>query len=323
MVPSETNPNGFFQKMKYTINQPESMQFAKELRKVCNESGDKMLIGEVSGDRKTIRKYTGDELNNGLGLVFNFEMLRFKFKAKYFYNLVKNIENTFPEPFKPVYVFSNHDRRRSIKRLKDDSQKARLLHWFQLTVRGVPCMYYGEEIGMTDARIPFKNGLDPIAQKMKKTPRFLFDMAGETPNRDELRTPMQWNNTKNAGFSTAAKTWLPVNQNYLSINVAEESKNPNSLLNSIKDLLELRNISNSLKFGDITFLDPDALPDNVLGFNRKSGSEEILVLLNFNKNPIDFYIYKGCKLLIKLNPEDHINSNLVHLSPFGGMIFLN
>jgi alpha-glucosidase len=221
-VPDEKNPDGFFQQFKYTVNQPESFEFAKELRSVCDEFGDKLLLGEVNGNRQTIRKFSGTEKNDGLGLVFDFEMLRFKFKATYFRELVTNIEKDFPDPFMPVYVFSNHDRRRSIKRMDDNVAKAKILHLFQLTVRGVPCMYYGEEIGMTDARIKFKDGLDPIAQKMRKYPRFIFDLAGETPNRDELRTPMQWDTSKNAGFSAVDKTWLPVNTNYAAINVEKE-----------------------------------------------------------------------------------------------------
>jgi glycosidase len=87
----------------------------------------------------------------------------------------------------------------------------------QLTVRGVPCMYYGEEIGMTDLPQPFGTALDPIPHKFKFIPRFIFDLLGLLINRDEVRTPMQWDGTKNAGFSSAEKTWLPVHRNYSEI----------------------------------------------------------------------------------------------------------
>ena len=283
-VPDEKNPNGFFQKFKYTINQPESMEFAKELRSVCDEFGDVMLLGEVSGNRETIRKFSGKEKNDGLGLVFNFEMLRFKFKANYFRELIENIEKDFPEPFMPVYVFSNHDRRRSIKRMNDDVRKAKLLHLFQLTVRGVPCMYYGEEIGMTDARIPFKKGLDPIAQKMKKVPRFLFDLAGETPNRDELRTPMQWDSSFNAGFSKAEKTWLPANKNLNIINVQTESTDENSLLNFIQRVLKIRNDTPAFKAGSLKLISQKELPRNVLGYKRKLDGKEFYTIINFSSH---------------------------------------
>lgn len=289
-VPDEKNPDGFFQKFKYTINQPESMLFAKELRSVCDDFGDKILLGEVSGNRKIIRKFLGEEKNDGLGLVFNFEMLRFKFKANYFRELVAGIENDFARPFMPVYVFSNHDRRRSIKRLHDNFQKAKLLHLFQLTVRGVPCMYYGEELGMTDSRIPFKKGLDPIAQKMKSVPRFLFDLAGETPNRDELRTPMQWNNSKNAGFSSGEKTWLPVHENFSSVNVETEMKDENSLLKFVQKVLKIRNENEAFTKGDVELIPQKELPKNVLGYKRKWNGRTLNVIINFSSNEKAIYV---------------------------------
>ena len=320
-VPDEKNPNGFFQKFKYTINQAESMEFAKELRSVCDEFGEKILLGEVSGDRKTIRKFSGDKKNDGLGLVFNFEMLRFKFSAKYFHELVSNMEKDFPEPFMPVYVFSNHDRRRSMMRLKNDVRKAKLLHLFQLTVRGVPCMYYGEEIGMTDARIPFKKGLDPIAQKMKSVPRFLFDLAGETPNRDELRTPMQWNNSKNAGFSSADKTWLPLNKDFSSVNVETEMKDENSLLKTVQQILKVRDENSPLNVGTLQLFNKNELPENVLGYVRTAGSQRVIVLINFSKNRKEISLHEdGFKILFNTSSNGKINRREVHLAAFGGII---
>lgn len=320
-VPDEKNPNGFFQQFKYTINQPESFEFAKELRSVCDEFGDKMLLGEVSGNRETIRKYSGKDKNDGLGLVFNFEMLRFKFNAGYFCELIENIEKDFPEPFMPVYVFSNHDRRRSIKRLKNDAQKAKLLHLLQLTIRGVPCMYYGEEIGMTDARIPFKKGLDPISQKMKKVPRFFFDLAGETPNRDELRTPMQWNDSANAGFSSAEKTWLAVHNNYTTINVEKEKGDRESLLKVIQGVLKIRKEMSAISNGSLEFIERSKLPKNVLAYKRKIGKEEVLVVMNFGKRAQAFNLSeKFSHLLLSISSEDKLSQDLIILSGLGGMV---
>ncbi|MBI5353722.1 MAG: alpha-glucosidase [Chloroflexi bacterium] len=231
LIPTEEDASGFFQEAEYTMNQPESFQFARELRSVCHEFGEKMLLGEVQGNTETIKNYLSE---NGLGLIFNFEMLNFKFTADYFHSLIEKIENDFPDPFMPVYVFSNHDRRRSIHRLGEDIRKAKLLHLLQLTVRGVPCMYYGEEIGMTDSKFPFGTALDPIPHKFKIVPRFLLDAIGLTINRDEVRTPMQWDTTKHAGFSSAQKTWLPVHENHKTINVETENKDKGSLLNMVR-----------------------------------------------------------------------------------------
>jgi glycosidase len=136
---------------------------------------------------------------------------------------------------------------------------------FQLTVRGVPCMYYGEEIGMTDSRFPFARALDPIPHKFTFLPRFVFDMLGVLINRDEVRTPMQWNGTRNTGFSSAPKTWLPPQKNYLTINVEKQQTESDSLLNTVRTLLKLRQQERSLQEGSLELLD---LPKGVLGYQE-------------------------------------------------------
>lgn len=321
-VPSESDPSGFFQKAKYTINQQESFAFAKELRAVCNEFGDKMLLGEVSGDKATIKKFMGDDKNDGLGLVFNFEMLRYKMKASYFHELIEGIEQNFAEPFMPVYVFSNHDRRRSIRRINNDMQKARLLHLMQLTVRGVPCMYYGEELGMTDGHMPYKTALDPIPHKYN-IPRFMVDMNGETLNRDELRTPMQWSDTVNAGFSASNKTWLPVNPDYKTVNVATENAVRNSLMNSVKALLLLRKQHSIFAHGSLKLIDKKLLPKNVLGYTRSYNGNEVLVLINYSKSNKLVKLPKAYSTALY---QTDINSNKkgdsVQLSPLGGIVLM-
>ena len=107
---------------------------------------------------------------------------------------------------------------------------AKLLHMLQLTVRGVPCIYYGEEIGMTNLKLPFATALDPIPHKYTFAPRFVFDALNVTVNRDEVRTPMQWDKTKNAGFSTAETTWLPVHPDFSTVNVDAQYEDADSCL---------------------------------------------------------------------------------------------
>ena len=280
LIPSESDPSGFFQEARYLVNLPEDFIFAREFRNVCDEFGEKLSLGEVSGNREIIRKFLGVDANNGLTLIFDFEMLNFKFTAKYFHELIRKIEMNFPDPFMPVYVFSNHDRSRSIKRLGSDMRKAKLLHLLQLTVRGVPCMYYGEELGMTNLPQPFKTALDPIPHKFTFLPRFVFDALGLLLNRDEVRTPMQWDKTKNAGFSSAEKTWLPVHPNFVDINVEQEINDANSLVSTIRTLLKIRKENPALTNGSLELIDD--LPDGVLGYIRRTNENEIAVLLNFS-----------------------------------------
>jgi alpha-glucosidase len=317
LVPTEDDPSGFFQEAKYNLNQPESFGFAKELRDVCDKFGEVMLLGEVSGNRRVIRRFLGDETNNGLGLVFDFGMLNFKFNAEYFRNLIEQMETHYPDPFMPVYIFSNHDRRRSIHRLGDDIRKAKLLALFQLTVRGVPCVYYGEEIGMTDLPMPFKFAFDPIPRKFRFVPRFVFDAMQLTINRDEVRTPMQWDGTRNAGFSSAERTWLPVHGNYNEINVEKESRNGFSLLKIVRDLLKIRGEQQTLREGSLEIL--EGLPKGVLGYARSCGNERVHILLNFDEREKEVQLdFSEC--VFKLPGGGKTKEKAIRLNGFDGAI---
>ncbi len=317
--PRETPPARFFQQARYNMNQPESFEFARELRRVCQEYGDKLLLGEVSGPRPMIRQFMGSQANDGLTLVFDFSMLGFKFTAEYFRALIRELEHHFPDPFMPVYVFSNHDAPRSLYRLRGDLARARLLHLMQFTVRGVPCMYYGEEIGMTDARMSRRTALDPVAHEFRNIPGFLFDRLGITINRDVVRTPMQWDAGANAGFSSAASTWLPVNPDYPVVNVQAETARTDSLLSTVRELLRLRRAEPALHSGSLMLL--DGLPDGLLGYTRRTDSDEIAVFLNFGSSPLRL-APRGARWtsLFKLTPADSLQEGAIVLDAFGGIV---
>jgi oligo-1,6-glucosidase/alpha-glucosidase len=318
-VSSSYDTKGFKSTIKGYVNQPESFGFSKELRSICDSFGDRMLLGEVYGNHQMVRRFLGEKKNDGIGLVFNFEMLRFKFKAPYFHHIISDIERDFPDPFMPVYVFSNHDRRRSMRRLKGNIDKAKIIHMLQLTVRGVPCMYYGEEIGMSDGKLPYKTALDPLPHLYPGLTRGLVELADETLNRDDVRTPMQWDSSQNGGFSTATKTWLPVNDTYHTVNVATEEKNVSSLLNFIKRLLTLRNKMPVFSKGNLTLIN-EGLPSGVLGYKRKLNNTEVVVLLNFSNSPKEIQMHDGSNSLLSVHKTDTISGGKVILSAYGGMV---
>jgi oligo-1,6-glucosidase/alpha-glucosidase len=244
-------------------------------------------------------------------------MLDFKFTAEYFHALIHHMEQQYPSPFMPVYVFSNHDQRRSMTRLRGDFRKAKLLHMLQLTVRGVPCMYYGEEIGMMDAKFPFGTALDPIPHKYKFIPRFVFNVLGLTVNRDEVRTPMQWNKNRNAGFSSAEGTWLPVHENYQQINVEAEGQDPASLFNTIRSMLEIRAREKALQEGSLAFI--DGLPQNVLGYTRSTDMEKLLILLNFDEQEKE-YQAEARDCIFKMTQGNRWNGKTLQLEGYGAVI---
>lgn len=202
-------------------------------------------------------------------------------------------------------------------RLGNDLRKAKLLAMLQLTVRGVPCIYYGEEIGMTNLLQPFSSALDPIPHKFKFIPRFIFDLLGLLINRDEVRTPMQWDGTKNAGFSPAKQTWLPIHGNFSKANVELESKEDGSLLNSIRSLMKIRSNETSLQEGSLELLRD--LPNGVLGYKRNCGEKSLIILLNFDEQVKEFQ-FKLSESIFGLTHHDTLKEKTVCLSGFGGII---
>lgn len=317
LLPTPDDPSGYLQEAKHTANQPESFAFAREFRRLCDQYGEKLSIGEVTGDPTMTRRYLGEEENTGLTLVFDFGMLNFQFSADFFRSLIQTMEKQYPQPFMPVYVFSNLDKNRSMLRLGGDVRKAKLLHMLQMTVRGVPCLYYGEEIGMTNAKFPFATALDPIPHKYTFMPRFVFDALGLMVNRDEVRTPMQWDATRNAGFSTAEKTWLPVHENYTRVNVAHQSQEEESLLHTIRTLLAVRRRQKALQEGTLHLL--DNLPENIVGFTRSFGAEKMLILLNFGDGQTEFPLEAG-ECLFKLTGGSQWVEGRIRLDGYGGLI---
>ena len=294
-VPSEDNPHGFFQRHHHTIDHPDTIAFARELRAVVDAIGDppRFLVGEVFGDAETLRRYCG-EAADGLHLVFLFKTLRARFSGRAVRALIEEFERTFPEPFSPTYVYGNHDRPRFMHRLGGHAGKAKLLAMLQLTVRGVPFVYYGEEIGMANHDIPLHEGLDPVAARFGMVPQFMVGWLrghGVLLNRDECRAPMQWDDGPNAGFApAAAKPWLPVHPESRSINVAAQEHDPESILSGYRSLLALRRELPMLHAGALAWIDPPNVPDDVVAYRRIVGAGASRrwadVFLNFSKREI-------------------------------------
>ena len=290
---------GFFQKMENTLNYSATYTFAGELRKVMDEydQPQRFLLGEVFGDYQQIKDYTGNG-SDKLHLAFLFDMLTFDLEADYFRQKLAEREEYFPKPYMPVYAFSNHDRKRSISRMDNDPAKAKLLATFQLTARGVPVVYMGEELGMTQARIPLKEAQDPLAIKYGWLPQFMVNMSDESLNRDECRTPVQWDTTANAGFTKAGVTpWLPVQPDYPTVNATTEMADNTSLWWCFHDLLALRETHPALHNGYLKLAELDN-SKHILAYERSTDQERILVLLNFSgkAQSVDLQHFSGSVL---------------------------
>jgi oligo-1,6-glucosidase/alpha-glucosidase len=162
----------------------------------------------------------------------------------------------------------------------------------QMTVRGIPFTYYGEELGIPKPTLPLRTGLDPLAQKYRSIPQFIVNMTGESLNRDECRTPMLWDSTANAGFTTSSSPWLPVSSNYKEINAAKQWQDGTSLLRFYTEALKLRNASDALRFGTLQIAE-NRCDKDVFAYYRTLGNETFLVLLNFSKHEKPFVVPNG------------------------------
>ena len=240
------------------------------LRKTADEYGA-VLIGETwTQDIAELNDYYGKN-NDEIQLPMNFLFTKVdKVSAPELRKQVNAAEST---GHWPVWVVSNHDIVRSYNRYGDGQHNdaiAKLMAGLYLTLNGTPIMYYGEELGMENNTPTRKEDVqDPIGRRGWP----------EEKGRDGERTPMQWNDAPNAGFSTA-KPWLPVPASYKTHNVATESKDPDSVLNFYKHVLKLRHENAALTEGAYTPLN-DTDP-NVLAYLRKYDGKAVLVVLNMS-----------------------------------------
>jgi oligo-1,6-glucosidase len=192
--------------------------------------------------------------------------------------------------------WNNHDQPRVVSRYGDDSPEHRVASATLLgTVlhlhRGTPYVYQGEELGMTNA--PFTSITD--FRDIESLSHYRAAVAaGMTEDevlaslrrhsRDNARTPMQWDDSPNAGFS-AGEPWLPVNPNYRQINAASQVDDPASVFSHYRRLIELRHTDPVVAHGDFTMLLPEH--ETVYAFTRAYGEAALLVLANFSSTPAD------------------------------------
>jgi alpha-glucosidase len=258
---------------RYNHNLPEVHDILKGLRQVADKS-NAVLIGETWTDNiEQLNQYygaNGDELQMPMDFMFT------------------KVDKLSPPDFRkqiaavnsangwPVFVIGNHDIERSYDRYGDGKHNddiAKVIAGLYLTLRGTPIMYYGEEIGMQNN--------DPKFKKDVKDPKGKTGWPDDK-GRDGERTPMQWDNTPNAGF-TKGIPWLPIPLSYKTHNVATELKNPNSILMFYRNVLALRHTNPALLDGDYVALNEDDV--NVMSYLRRYQDRAVLVVLNMSAQP--------------------------------------
>lgn len=270
VLPGKNDFGDPIEENKYNDKLPEVHETLRGLRKIADEYSA-VLIGETwTTDIAELNRYYGQG-NNELQLPMDFLFTTVnKLSAAEFR---KQIAAVNAASGWPTFVISNHDIARSYDRYGDgrhDDQIAKLMAALYLTLRGSPILYYGEEIGMKTTPPTRKEDVkDPIGRT--GWPR--------EKGRDGERTPMQWNESENAGFSKVAP-WLPVPPTYKTHNVADESRDPNSVLTFYKNVLKLRHTNPALLDGSYTPLNEN--DQNVLSYLRVYKDQAVLVTLNMS-----------------------------------------
>ncbi|MDO8877393.1 MAG: alpha-amylase family glycosyl hydrolase [Pseudolabrys sp.] len=246
----------------YSTDRPEVHEVVRELRAVIDEFPDRVLIGEVYLPVEKLAAYYGDNLT-GAHLPFNFALIETPWRADAIASLIDRYENSLPPGAWPNWVLGNHDRPRLASRI--GAEQARVAAMLLLTLPGTPFLYYGDELGMTQAAIPPGRIRDPWG----------INVPGL--GRDGCRTPMPWAASALAGFSTA-EPWLPLADDSGPCNVESAGADPASLLNLYRKLLALRRAHPALAEGSYR---PVAQSGNVLAYERVLASERLLMALNF------------------------------------------
>ncbi len=251
-----------------STDQPEVHDIIAGLRAVLDEYGDRVLIGEIYLPVERLVTYYGENLE-GAHLPFNFQLLHASWTAPALARLIEDYEGALPEGGWPNWVLGNHDRPRIASRI--GTARARLAAMLLLTLRGTPTMYYGDEIGMENVPIPPHQAQDPWERTE----------PGLGVGRDPERTPMQWDRSANAGFTTG-HPWLPLAHDHAQRNVEAQSADPHSILNLYRRLLTLRRATPALQLGSYGLV---ATEGDVLIFLREHEGERLLVALNLGTAP--------------------------------------
>ena len=233
----------------------EVHEIHRRWRRVLDEYPDRMAVGEVDphGLERLVRYYGNDD---ELQMPFNFQFLEQPWRAGAFRAVVEKWESLLPPHAWPDYTLSNHDRKRAATRY--GRERAPLAAMLLMTLRGTPFIYYGEEIGMVEVPIP---------------PERVVDVH----DRDGCRTPMQWDRTPNAGFTTG-EPWLPIAKDADRVNVTVQRSDPDSLLSFYRRLLATRRGSVALRLGSYRTL---PAPRGVYAYERAADGERVTVALNF------------------------------------------
>lgn len=251
----------------YVVDQPGMHDIMQEMRTQADSYSQRVLIGELYLPLERLMPYYGEQLDE-IHLPFNFQLVTMPtWETHTIRQVVEDYEAALPQGAWPNWVLGNHDRTRIATRV--GREQARLAQMLLLTLRGIPTCYYGDELGMQDVPLPRALIHDPLGKKHPEK------------SRDPVRSPMQWDDSPNAGFcSSEVKPWLPAASDYQTFNVAAEQHDPRSFLLLVRALLDIRRSHAALTLGSYQSVEQENATCFV--YLRQYANQCCLVALNFS-----------------------------------------
>lgn len=310
--------------------------YLKEMNSNVLSKYDVMSVAEGAGRNYNDAHDLVDEERKELSMAYSFDWIDLPnepggFNFLKFKSITAKWDSVFAEKGWLSIFLANHDQARMVTRFGDDSQEFRdisskMLSTYVLTMRGTPYCYYGDELGMTNIRMDKIEDYNDVAARNEY--EYQKNNGGDLKkyierlkmfNRDNGRTPFQWDTTANAGFSTG-KPWMKVNPNYTYINEAAQEKDENSCLNYFRKITKVRKENDVLVYGKFTLLDKDN--PNVYAFSRELNGKKMIVLLNFSKKNASFNIGQSIdKAKMLSNNYSTTASSKTELRPYEAIIY--
>ena len=326
--------------LKIKENGPKLHDYIQEMYQNTLAGKNLLTVGECWGATPEIAKLFSAQKRHELSMVFQFEHIMLDQNGGDKWNLkplnLLDLKRVFTkwqtqlanEGWNSLF-WNNHDLPRIVSRWGDDGkyriQSAKMLAILLHGMKGTPYIYQGEEIGMTNIEFNTIDDFADIEAVNMYKERIAAGCDRESvlrslraKARDNARTPMQWNNSENAGF-TQSKPWYRVNLNYSQINVENALADENSVFYCYQKLIKLRRENPIMVYGDYALLLPD--DENIYAYTRTYQDKTWLVICNFYKNSVEFSLNGTGKVLISNYENSCTDLKNGRLRPYEAVIY--
>ncbi|WP_246141519.1 glycoside hydrolase family 13 protein [Phaeodactylibacter luteus] len=332
-------PEGYEKEViKYYGMGPGLHGYLKEMNREVLSQYDVFVVSEGAGSSFEDAHSLVDADRNELQMAYHFEGMDVGnsldgYTLAEFKSVYSRWDSAFAKKGWLSIFLANHDVPRMVSKFGDDrpayrAASSKMLNTFILSMRGTPYCYYGDELGMTNIGfdsiqqyqdIAARNGYQKALSEGRDMEQFLKEL--KFLSRDNGRTPMQWDSSRHAGFTTGTP-WLPVNENHAQINVAAQEESPNSCLNYFRQMAQLRKSHLFLTYGDYQLLLP--ADEQVYAYTRTLEGEGALVLLNFSAAeaaaPLDKLPGFEERPLINNYPGLQVDASFITLKPYQAVL---